>query len=201
MLKAKAEKNIMYSPKHWVDHFWVMLSIIVYGSAFLLLYDKVGGAIAAFGVLPVITAAWLWGLKAGVLFGLLVFVINTILFNIVDPSGLFVIVKHNGIPGSASLLFIGAVVGYMHDLRIRLRSELRSRIEAEIALKDSEQNFRNTFESSSEGLNIVSTATGKFVEVNQAMCDLFGYTREEMLKYIPKDIKTSPAVAKTAFAP
>ena len=188
MLKAKNGKNIMSSPKNWMDHFWAILSIIVYGFIFIMFYDRVGGGIAAFGVLPVITVAWLWGLKAGILFGLLMFAINTILFNIVEPSGISALIDHHGIPGNVSVLFIGAAVGYMHNLRKRLRGELNSRIEAEVALKQSEQNFRNTFESSSEGLNIVSTITGRFIEVNQAMCDMFGYTREEMLELFPNDL-------------
>jgi diguanylate cyclase (GGDEF)-like protein/PAS domain S-box-containing protein len=50
----------------------------------------------------------------------------------------------------------------------------------EQALLESEQRYRRLFEESRHALYI-STRSGDFVDINQAMLDLFGYTRREML--------------------
>jgi PAS domain S-box-containing protein len=48
-------------------------------------------------------------------------------------------------------------------------------------LRESEKRFRILFEESRDAINIV-TREGKFVDVNQSMLELFGYTRDELLK-------------------
>ena len=110
--------------------------------------------------------------------------------NILEQSGWNVVIRHQGIPGQIAILLIGVVIGYLRLLKKRLNKELNTRIEAEKSLKQSEKTFRELFEASSEGLHLVSMKTGKFVKVNNAMCSLFGYTREEMLQLSPQDICT-----------
>ncbi len=53
--------------------------------------------------------------------------------------------------------------------------------EVESQLRVSEENFRTIFTSVSEGIFIVEPKTGKFVEVNQPGCSMFGYNREEII--------------------
>jgi PAS domain S-box-containing protein len=47
------------------------------------------------------------------------------------------------------------------------------------AIKSSEERFRAIFEGSRDGIFIIDEE-GRFIEVNQAACDLTGYTREEL---------------------
>ena len=54
-----------------------------------------------------------------------------------------------------------------------------ARIEEE--LQKSEQRYRTLFEQSRDAI-CITTRDGKFVDANQAMLDLFGYTREELLE-------------------
>ncbi|MEA2847275.1 MAG: hypothetical protein QOG78_2556 [Rhodospirillaceae bacterium] len=48
-------------------------------------------------------------------------------------------------------------------------------------LRDSEQRFRAIFASVSDGIFVYDIATGARVEANQNICDMFGYTRDEIL--------------------
>ncbi|MCX5808013.1 MAG: PAS domain S-box protein [Proteobacteria bacterium] len=57
-------------------------------------------------------------------------------------------------------------------------TELR---EAERARRESEEKFRSLFESSRDAIYI-ATRDGRFIDVNQAFIELFGYTRDETLK-------------------
>ena len=49
-------------------------------------------------------------------------------------------------------------------------------------LRESEQRFRAIFASVSDGIFVYDIATGARVEANQSICDMFGYTRDEILK-------------------
>jgi PAS domain S-box-containing protein len=67
----------------------------------------------------------------------------------------------------------------MEQLHRRLRSG--SQVILERALRDSEERFRVAFEQSAIGMAMISLRGGRFLHVNQALCDFLGYTREELL--------------------
>ncbi len=56
-----------------------------------------------------------------------------------------------------------------------------------LALRESEERFRSTFEQAAVGINHASIE-GRFVRVNQKFCDITGYTREELLALTYQDI-------------
>ena len=64
-----------------------------------------------------------------------------------------------------------AIVGYCEDMTERRCSER--------ALRESEQRFRGYFEQGLVGAAVTSPEKG-VIEVNQALCDLLGYSREEL---------------------
>jgi PAS domain S-box-containing protein len=59
--------------------------------------------------------------------------------------------------------------------------DITDRERAENALRESDRRYRTLFEESRDGIYI-NTLDGKFIDGNQSMLDLFGYTREEMLQ-------------------
>ena len=59
--------------------------------------------------------------------------------------------------------------------------------QAEIALQKSEAKFRNTFEQAAVGLAHVAP-DGKWLMVNQKLCQIVGYTKEELLQKTFQDI-------------
>lgn len=58
---------------------------------------------------------------------------------------------------------------------------------AEESLKDSEERFRATFEQAAVGIAHVGL-DGRWINVNQKLCDIMGYTREELLNRTERDI-------------
>src|SRR5258708_17583305 len=58
---------------------------------------------------------------------------------------------------------------------------------AEQALRESEERFRGTFENAAVGIAHVDVA-GRFLRVNDKLCDIVGYTREELLAKTFQDI-------------
>jgi PAS domain S-box-containing protein len=63
----------------------------------------------------------------------------------------------------------------------QIRAYVREREAAAEALKESEARFRGTFENAAVGIAHLG-ADGSWLRVNQRMCDMVGYTREELLK-------------------
>lgn len=61
-------------------------------------------------------------------------------------------------------------------------SDIEARKHAEHALEESEQRFRAVFEQAAVGIAVIETATGRYLSVNQRMCDINRRTREEMLR-------------------
>lgn len=79
----------------------------------------------------------------------------------------------------------------------------RQRLEGE--LRESEQRFRTTFEQAAVGIAHVAV-DGRWLLVNQKLCDMVGYTREELLEQtfhtiiLPEDLPMAFAHAQSMIA-
>ncbi len=62
-----------------------------------------------------------------------------------------------------------------------LKREIFERRQAETARKNNEQKFRLLFEASRDAI-VMTDKSGKFMDVNQATLDLFGYTRQGLMQ-------------------
>jgi diguanylate cyclase (GGDEF)-like protein/PAS domain S-box-containing protein len=80
----------------------------------------------------------------------------------------------------------GRVVGVQGFAR-----DITPRRAAERALRDSEERYRRIFEESRDAIYI-TRVDGRFVEVNQAFVEMFGYSRDELLAGVSGDLYFSP---------
>ncbi|PIP42185.1 MAG: hypothetical protein COX19_01680, partial [Desulfobacterales bacterium CG23_combo_of_CG06-09_8_20_14_all_51_8] len=58
--------------------------------------------------------------------------------------------------------------------------DISDRKNAEQALRESEDRFRKVFEEGPLGIAMADVADGRFFRVNRALCDMLGYTEEEL---------------------
>jgi PAS domain S-box-containing protein len=100
-------------------------------------------------------------------------------FRIVTPKDE---VRHVEVRGSRTM-YQGrpAIIGTLLDVT--------GRREAEIALKESEERFRNLVERAADAVFLHDTE-GRIVEVNRQACESTGYSREELLALQIKDVET-----------
>jgi PAS domain S-box-containing protein len=70
---------------------------------------------------------------------------------------------------------------------VAVHDDVTERKQAEEALKQSEVKFRGTFEQAAVGIAHVAP-DGHFIRVNQRLCDIVGYTQEELLRKTFQDI-------------
>ncbi|GEM_PF-3464253 len=67
--------------------------------------------------------------------------------------------------------------------------DITARKRTEAALRESEEKFSKAFRSSPDGISITELETGRFIEVNDGYCQLFGFQREEMLGKTSLELK------------
>ena len=81
------------------------------------------------------------------------------------------------------------VLGQEGDVRAVgcIVQEMTQRKQAEEALRKSERRFRSTFENAAVGIAHVGT-DGSWLRVNEKLCEIVGYTREELLKKTFQDL-------------
>jgi PAS domain S-box-containing protein len=69
--------------------------------------------------------------------------------------------------------------GKLHLLAVS--RDVSERIATEQQLREKEEQYRSIFEAGTDGLFIIDLEDSRAVEVNPMACQMFGYTREEML--------------------
>jgi len=75
----------------------------------------------------------------------------------------------------------------LEQINRQLTAEIRERSHAEKSLRISEERYRITFEQASVGIALVAP-DGRWVRVNPQICDILGYSKEELLKKTFQDI-------------
>jgi PAS domain S-box-containing protein len=87
----------------------------------------------------------------------------------------------------------------------QVQKELAERKHAEAALRESEERFRSTFENAAIGMAHVGPG-GRWLRVNDTLCEITGYSREELLAKTvndityPEDLKKDQALARRVLA-
>ncbi len=84
------------------------------------------------------------------------------------------------------------VLGINYDMTERKR--------AEEALKESEVKYRTLFESAAEGIILANIKTKKFHFANPAICNLLGYTQEELLEMSVENIHPKESLGEVSAA-
>ncbi len=75
---------------------------------------------------------------------------------------------------------IGADIGG-ERLLLSIARDITDRKQTEAALRESEERFRATFEQAAVGIALTS-GEGHYLRMNQRLCEITGYTREELLQ-------------------
>jgi PAS domain S-box-containing protein len=100
------------------------------------------------------------------------------IFSMPPRSGLVILIF-------ASILVAFTLYMALHNLeeaRNRYKQELAERKTIQAALTESEQRFHAIFDSVNDAIFVHDLKTGAILDVNQRMCEMYGYTRQEALQ-------------------
>ena len=111
-------------------------------------------------------------------------------FRLVQPSG-----EVRWIHGKGEVLLENGIavrlVGMSHDITDRKQAE-EDRIQLvqkhDEQLRQSERLFRGAFDASQTGIALTLADGSTYVDVNQALCEMLGYTKEELMALTWRDI-------------
>ncbi|MCX5975405.1 MAG: PAS domain S-box protein [Coprothermobacterota bacterium] len=71
-------------------------------------------------------------------------------------------------------------------------SDITERKQVEVVLRESEERYRQLFESASDALFLIAADTGLIVEANAVASELYGYYRDELLTKKSTDLSAEP---------
>ena len=77
----------------------------------------------------------------------------------------------------------GVTIGYM-----AIMADIRERKQAQQALRESESNYRTIFDAANDATFVFDPENGDMLDVNRKMCEMYGYTREEVLRLNVEDL-------------
>jgi len=152
-----------------------LLAVVV---AYLLLFAPLehawGAAAEALSVVPVVVAAWLFGLRAGVGVALLGLPLNAALFHLVEARGWSSAIMQAAGPGLVASVATGAGVGWLRDRGVLLGAEIGAR-----ASHANEARVRSLLEHSSDLVLIVGE-DGVMRYVSPSSARILGYAPDEL---------------------
>ena len=167
------------------------IPVVVYAVAFSPLFRAGGTGVLALALFPVVIEGWLFGAWGGLLAGVLIVPVNALLLQLVGEPGWAIVARSAGGEGSALVIAVGAVIGLLRDLGVRLDRHLTEWRRAERALRETEDRYRILFERSRDPMYVTSS-TGRIIEANDAFVRLFGYGRSELVDMNAADLYADP---------
>jgi two-component system cell cycle sensor histidine kinase/response regulator CckA len=88
--------------------------------------------------------------------------------------------------------------GGRHHRTVGIAADITERKEAEEALRESEEKYRQLFEMESDALFLIDNEAGGILEVNAAAQALYGYSRDELLSMKNTDLSAEPEATRDA---
>jgi PAS domain S-box-containing protein len=159
----------------------VILLYAVYAIIFLIEYPLIGRGAGFFIVLPVFAAAWLFGLRAGLVAWFIAEILQTLFVNRYGPFGADVMLRPEfGLFGTLALLAATVLLGRMSDLGRQLERELDDRKKTEASLRESQRLAQQIMQASPDLIYIYDIRREQNIYSNQEVSQLLGFTPAEI---------------------
>ncbi len=79
----------------------------------------------------------------------------------------------------------GGIIGYM-----AIMSDITEHKRAQLDLRESEANYQAIFDAANDAIFVLDVETGNILDVNRKLCEIYGYTREQVLLLKVEDLSS-----------
>jgi PAS domain S-box-containing protein len=173
--------------QRYVFHLYALVAFAGYAVFFLLFHPVIGDSVAIFAFLPALVIAWMWGIKYGIIAGFVADILTLALLHVDGDNCVDLASLRQRLPGLLAVVIVAAIVGYMRELRDRVKKELEWKTKAEADLRESESRFKSIFEGSNDALMLLDEKG--FFDCNPCTLEMFGFKdKEEFTRIHPADI-------------
>jgi PAS domain S-box-containing protein len=160
--------------------FIVAFASLIYAVTFIPIFRQIGFSAGAPAIILVILVGWFWGMRAGLIAGLLSVPLNLMLYKLAGLSFWETFFLFGGWMASLVVVISGVVVGRMKDLDEELRRQVEKRKYITDKMRQSERKFKIFVESLHDVIFELSP-TGEIEYVNPNVQENFGYKPEDLL--------------------
>ena len=135
------------------------------------------GSILMLVTIPVVLAAWSFGVRAAIFASAVGFLMNGVIAMAVAGEDLRTWLSVSGLLGTSVLLVAGVTVGRLRDLGGRLERELTERA----AMQDARRLLAEVATNMAEGVYLIRASDGVIVYANERFEEMFGYLAGELI--------------------
>ena len=142
------------------------ISLLVYVVAFVLMDLTFHKGQPTVWILPVLTAGWLFGMWPAIFIGIASLPVNALMLILFGEEWRVQILGGGAIAGAPATVIIGAVVGRLRDLSLRLKQTISEKVQAEEGLRNEIERRKKTEKALAENeekyrtLSITDSLTG-----------------------------------------
>ena len=155
-------------------------SFLLHAAVFTAIYLMVSHSMGVAGVIPAIVGGWLFGLRGGIVCGVLAFPVTCLMSTLLGVPDWMTRVIAQAIPGHLAVVLVGVVVGCVHDLSRRLRRDLELQKKLQFEVEASQQRFRAIAESTPDAV-ITADSANQIIFWNPGAETMFGYAADEIV--------------------
>ncbi len=88
----------------------------------------------------------------------------------------------------------------LEEANRELEATLQAKTQAESALRESEEKFRQLFNLESDAIFLIHNETGEILEANESAAALYGYAHDELVRMKNTDLSSEPDKTRRAMA-
>ncbi|MBZ0277840.1 MAG: PAS domain-containing sensor histidine kinase [Anaerolineae bacterium] len=158
----------------------VLLLFVLLPPVYLVFRPYIGPRAGIFIVVPVLAAAWLLGLRMGLIAWLIGLPVMTVTLNLAGIPGWDVLLRDGRPIPSLALLFVAYLVGRLREVSWKLEEELQRRAVTEQHLCQTQKMMARITDTIPDMVYICDLHKQRLDYVNSRVYALLGYTAAEM---------------------
>lgn len=158
----------------------ILLFFVLLPPAYVVFRPYIGSRAGVFIVVPVLTAAWLLGLRMGLIAWIIGLPVMTVTLNLVGTSGWDVLLRDERPISFTALLFVTYLVGRLREVSWKLEEELRRRSVVEQHLCQTQKMLARITDTIPDMVYICDLHKQRLNYINSRVYALLGYTAAEI---------------------